>query len=175
MHRDQWHTKSKADKHSMKFWTSAVTLTLNAAIKSFHETFRSMMMYPQTKFSCKRISTSGYTDITFWLYQSSLWPCKWNSKEIIYDTPSKGGISPCQVWLQKVQPFRRYCPEKCKLNFWTYAWPWQPSNYFTRNSSLWCTFVWNSHISITWAFDVIFNLKIFILHDTRAYDDTSPF
>ena len=34
--------------------------------------------------------------------------------------------------------------------------------------------LFESHISITWAFDVTFNLKIFILHDTQAYDDTSP-
>ena len=55
------------DKHSLKAWTSDVTLTLNTAIQSFHKTLQLMMMYIHTKFGmmhthnmfgCKRISSS---------------------------------------------------------------------------------------------------------------------
>ena len=47
------------DEHSLECWTSSVTLTFTTrAIQSFHKTIHLMMMCHQTKFSCKRISSS---------------------------------------------------------------------------------------------------------------------
>jgi len=42
------------DKHLMQFWTSAVNMTLKAAKQSSQET----PVYDETKFGCKRISSS---------------------------------------------------------------------------------------------------------------------
>ena len=48
------------DEHSLEFWTFSVTLTLTTTEQSnfFQKTFHLMMMCHQTKFSCKRISSS---------------------------------------------------------------------------------------------------------------------
>ena len=51
-------SRYRTDKNSKKFWTSAVTLTLNIAIQSFHKTIWLIMMYHQTKFGCKRLCSS---------------------------------------------------------------------------------------------------------------------
>ena len=46
-------------------WTITVTLTLNTVIQSFHE-----VMYHQTKFGCKKISTSvDMVETIFLLYE----------------------------------------------------------------------------------------------------------
>ena len=46
------------DKHSLTFWTLAVTLTLNTGIQFSHKTLWLTMMYHQTKLGCQRISSS---------------------------------------------------------------------------------------------------------------------
>ena len=45
-------------KHSLTFWTFAVTLTLNTAIQFSHKILRHLMMSHQDKFACKRINSS---------------------------------------------------------------------------------------------------------------------
>ena len=35
----------------------------------------------------------------------------------LHDTPAYDDVSPCQVWVQKVWQFRRYCPNKHQLIF----------------------------------------------------------
>ena len=35
--RYQWYRKYRTDKHSVKFWTTTVTLTLSKAVNSFHK------------------------------------------------------------------------------------------------------------------------------------------
>ena len=75
------NTKRKyhQDKHSLTFWTFAVTLALNAIIKFFSRTLWLMMLYYQTKFSCKQ--TSSLEDIVkiviLWSYKPLLWPWHW--------------------------------------------------------------------------------------------------
>ena len=63
------------------FQTINVSLTLNAtAIQSVYKILRQMMMmYPQTRFGCKRISSSEdiLEMIIFWLYEPSLWSWPW--------------------------------------------------------------------------------------------------
>ena len=44
------------DRHSMKFWTFHVTLTLNTSKQPFHMRIQLMTMYHQTKSDCKRIN-----------------------------------------------------------------------------------------------------------------------
>ena len=74
-----WFRQYHPDKHSLTFWTFAVTVTLNTVIPFSHRTLRLMMLYYQTKFSCK--PTSSLEDTTeiviFWLYKPSLWPWYW--------------------------------------------------------------------------------------------------
>ena len=75
----QQFSKYHLDKHSLTFWTFAVTVTLNTVIPFSHRTLRLMMLYYQTKFSCK--PTSSLEDTTkiviFWLYKPLLWPWHW--------------------------------------------------------------------------------------------------
>ena len=56
----QGMTRYRPDELSLEFWTSSVTLTVTTTVQSnfFHKTIHLMMMYHQTKFSCKRISSS---------------------------------------------------------------------------------------------------------------------
>ena len=42
----------------MKFWTSASTFTFNTAVQSFGKKLQLTIIYHQTKFGCKRISSS---------------------------------------------------------------------------------------------------------------------
>ena len=58
LHTDQWYRRYRTDKHSIKIWTSALTLTLNTAIQHFHETLQLRMMCHQIEFDSKRISSS---------------------------------------------------------------------------------------------------------------------
>ena len=46
------------DKHSLTFWNFAMILTLNKAIQFVHETLWLIVMYYQTKFGSKRVSSS---------------------------------------------------------------------------------------------------------------------
>ena len=71
--------KIPSRKHSLTFWTFAVSLTLNTVIPFSHRAFWLMMLYYQTKLGCKR--TSSLEDIVkifiFWLYKPSLRPWHW--------------------------------------------------------------------------------------------------
>ena len=102
-------------RHSLTFWTFAVNLTLNAVTKFFHRILQFMMLYYQTKFTCKE--TSSLEDIAeiviFWLYKPTLWPWHWrqwtnfSAWHSAYDkTPSY------QVWFKMVERLRRPCPDK---------------------------------------------------------------
>ena len=71
---DLWFRRYHPHKHSLTFWTFAVTSTLNAVTQFLHSTFWLMMLYYRTKFCCKW--TSSWEDIVeiviFWLYKPSL-------------------------------------------------------------------------------------------------------
>ena len=53
-------------------------------------------------------------------------------------TPAYNDVSPYHVWLQKVEHFRRYCPDK-QLNLSYHSpWPWSLQiNIFTGHFCLW--------------------------------------
>ena len=55
----RWDTQRKyhLDKHSLTFWTFAVTLSLNTVIPFSHRTLQLMMLYYQTKSGCKPTSS----------------------------------------------------------------------------------------------------------------------
>ena len=65
-------------EHSLELWTFFFfyfDLDHNRAIQSFHKTIQLMMICHQTKFSCKRISSSeDISDKSFWSYVPTLWP-----------------------------------------------------------------------------------------------------
>ena len=65
----KWFRKYHLDKHSLTFWTFAVTLALNAVISFFHKTLRLMMLYYLTNFGCKPTSSLEDTTVKviFWL------------------------------------------------------------------------------------------------------------
>ena len=76
---DMWFRRNQPDKHSLTFWTYAVTLTLNTVNQFLHRTLQLMIFYSHTKFGCKW--TSSLEDmveiVIFWLYKPSMWPQHW--------------------------------------------------------------------------------------------------
>ena len=85
-----------------------------------HKTLWLMMMYHQTKFGCKRISTSedvietvkqSYSD---YMNHAVTLTLKKKQKELIsqYDTLFHDNKPPYQVCLHKVEQFKRYCLDK---------------------------------------------------------------
>ena len=77
----KWFRKYWLEKHSLTFWVFAVTLTLNTAIQFLRKTLWLMIMYYQTTFGSKSISSSKHTVeiVTFWSYEllQGLRPWKW--------------------------------------------------------------------------------------------------
>ena len=61
------------DKHSLKFWTFAVSLPLKKAIQTFCKTLWQMMMYNDIKFGCKRISSSETVKLAHQLFPTTFW------------------------------------------------------------------------------------------------------
>ena len=70
---------SGLDKHLLTFWNFAVSLTLSTTIHFLHKTLWFIIMYYQTKFGCKRISSSKDTVeiVIFWSYELLQWPWPW--------------------------------------------------------------------------------------------------
>ena len=78
------------------------------------------MMYQPITFSCKKISSSVDMIETVILdYMSPHYDPELeleDSKPIfLHDTLAHDNVSPYQVWLQKVQQLRRYCPDEHSL------------------------------------------------------------
>ena len=93
------------------------------------------------------------------------------------DTLSHFDVPPYQVWLQKVQQFRRYGSDRNQWNSEPLLWPWPWAQHintfvFTQQPSFWCDIktkfgcrrirnsedIAESHILITWAFTVTLTL-----------------
>ena len=77
-----------------------------------------MMMYHQVKFGCRKIGSSADMVETVIFDQMSPHcdPELGDSKPIfLHDTLAHNVASPYQVWLQKVQQLRRYCPDEHSL------------------------------------------------------------
>ena len=79
-----------------------------------------MMMDHQIKFGCKKISSLADMAETVIFDQKSPHcdPELEDSKPIfLHDTLTHDAASPYQVWLQKVQQLKRYCPDEQSLKF----------------------------------------------------------
>ena len=78
------------------------------------------MMYHQIKFGSKEISDSADTVETVISDQMSP-HCDPELEDstpiLLHDTFTHDVVSPYQVWLQKVQQLRRYCPDEHSLEF----------------------------------------------------------
>ena len=105
----------RQDKHSITIWTFAVTLTLNTAIQYSHQTFWLKMMYHQTKFGWKGISSSEDTVETQILVKCkpSLWP--WSQHTNLSAWPSRSWCcTTIPSLVTKFEQFRRYHPDKIR-------------------------------------------------------------
>ena len=101
-----WFRKYHPEKHSPTLWAFIVTLTLDTVIPFFHRTFRLMMLYYQTKFSCERTSSLENTI-------KIVSPCCDLDRERSnhfspQDTQAYYAVLSNKVWLQTDQQFRRY-------------------------------------------------------------------
>ena len=94
--RHQWHRKYWADKHSTKFWNLAVV----------DQNYQQSSLF--TKFDCKKISSSE--DIIVLDHKSP------HLEESNPFFPHDNALL-YKVWLEKVEWFRRYCPDK----IWTHG------------------------------------------------------
>ena len=138
-----------------------------------HKTVQ-FMMYQPIKCGCKRISNSVDTVETVIFNCMSL-HCDLNREysNLIFsqDSLAHNDASPYHPWLQNVQQFRRYHPNKHWIfDHFLWPWPWtQQSNLFTRDSGLWQLMYYLSmvakkitsseeivenHILIIWAFTI---------------------
>ena len=102
------------------------------------------MMYHPIKFGCKRISSS--VDMVETAISDQMSPyCDHELADskptFLLDTLAHDVASPYQVWLQKVQHLRRYCPDEHSLEFLTFSvtltWTTpEQSKHFTRQFNL---------------------------------------
>ena len=174
--------KYHPDKHSLTFWTFAVTLTLKAVIPFFHRMLWLAMLDYQTKSGSKPTSSSEDTTeiVVFWLYKPLLWPWPWTQRTYFSAchsglwccTTTPGLVTKCSV-LQKIsskQTFINILNLRCDLDLERskYVFPhgikasdavlqnhvWsQTDQQFRRYSE-------NSHILIKYAITVTLTLKI---------------
>ena len=96
-----------------------MTLTLNT-IQPLYKTLQFMMYHP-IKVECINIESSvDLVETVISDYMSPHCECDLDldSKPIfLHDTLAYDNASPYQVWLQKVQQLRRYCPDEHSLEF----------------------------------------------------------
>ena len=79
-----------------------------------------MMMYYPINFGCKKISNSvDMVDTVIFDYMSPQCDLELEDSKLIFlhDTLAHDDASLYQVWLQKVQQFRRYCSDEHSLKF----------------------------------------------------------
>ena len=140
----QGMTRYRPDELSLEFWTSSVTLTVTTTVQSnfFHKTIHLMRMYHQTKFSCKRISSSDNklkshtliilsltVTLTLKMANQSFWKT---------------------IWFIMMHHHSKFGSERFSVseNIWTnihwhfesLLWPWswtQQSNFSIKHSGLW--------------------------------------
>ena len=99
-----------------------------------------------------------------------------DSKPIfLHDTLAHDDASPYQVWLQKVQQLRRYCPDEHSPNFWTFSvtltlTTTEQSNLFTRQSDLrWCGTKTKFSYKRISSSEVILGSPYFLLYDPSMW------
>ena len=79
---------------------------MTRAIQSLHKTLQLMIIYQPIKFGCQKISTS--VDVVEMAVYDRMSVIKLGHHFFLHDTQAYNVASPHQVWLQKVQWFRRY-------------------------------------------------------------------
>ena len=135
-------TEGSAAEEILSRWTFTEILNFfcdheldhNTAIQSFQKTIKLLMMHHQTKFSCKRISSSDDILKSHVLIVWSL------TVTLTLKTVNKSYWK--TIWLIMMHhhiKFRRYL-DKHSEHFETLLWPWpwtQQSNFSIRHSGLW--------------------------------------
>ena len=103
-------------KHSLKFRTFTVTLTLNTAKQPFHKTLQLKTKHCQTKMVApKNQQFRTYNrNNHIWLYEPKFSYCDLDVENrnpfFAYDALAYNDVSPYWVWLQMVQRDIRYHP-----------------------------------------------------------------
>ena len=90
-------------RHSLTFWTFAVTLLLNAVIQSFHRTLQLMVLYYQTKFGCKQTNTLEdiAETVIFWFQVALAVTLTLKiENQFFCGIPPHDNTSPYQVWFK---------------------------------------------------------------------------
>ena len=86
------------DKHSLTFWTFAVTLILNAVIQFLNRTLQLIMLYYRCNFGCKQTnSLEDRVEIVIFGYISPHCDCKSFAQPSLVTSPLKD-------WLQDFNP-----------------------------------------------------------------------
>ena len=98
------------ESHFCMIWALTVTLTRKIGNQPVHMTLW-VMMHRHTKFYYERFS--GSKDIVRanipWWSEPSLWPWPWGQQsKWSHNTPDHNDAPQYQIWMQKVQKFRRY-------------------------------------------------------------------
>ena len=93
-------------KHSLKFRTFTVTLTLNIAKQPFHKTLQLMIMHCQLSCSPKISSSKHIIEtVVISLYEPKLSYCDLDLEDsnpfFVHDTLAYNDVSPYWVWLQR--------------------------------------------------------------------------
>ena len=140
-----WFRKHHLDKHSLTYWTFAVTLTLNAVIPFFHRTLWLMVLYYQTKFGCKlTCSLEDTTEIVIVLLYKPL-PLPWHWTQWTNFSAWHSGLW-CCITIPRFGN-EMFCGSEDIV--WTnihwhfepslLPWPWRQQSHFSKgHSSLWC-------------------------------------
>ena len=119
-------------------------LTLKTIILFLHKPIKLTIYFP-VKCGCRKISSSAdmVETVTSDYMSHDCDPELEDSKPIfLQDTLTYDDASPYQVWLQKAQQLRRYCPDESSLKTWTFPVTLtrtikEQFNLFTRQFSLW--------------------------------------
>ena len=100
----------------------------------FHTTLWHTRIYHQTKFDCKRVSSSDDVEQSFSDYINPYCDLDLqDSKPIfLHVTPTHDDTPPYQVWLQKAEWFRIYLRDKHLLTFKTLTRPWTQQSSFSH-------------------------------------------
>ena len=101
----------------------AVTRTFHKSIQFSHKTLWLIMMYHQTKFRCRTISSSEETVETVILWWDKICDLdlEGSTPIFLHDILAHNDTLSYQVWLQMVQQFRRYHLDKLWRHGQTYT------------------------------------------------------
>ena len=114
LQRDQWYRKRWADSDSLKFWTSAVTLTINTEVRSFGKTKIWNRMTASVFVFGFWQDTLAYDGVRT---TKTLWPM------MVYVPPHWDWLSDCKRFLvQTVYSWNNHILIRYKSSLWPWFW-----------------------------------------------------